>query len=1022
MSRREFQFSEGSSNKFWAIELDDKKHTVHFGRIGTAGQTQAKEFGSDAEAKKSYEKLIAEKVKKGYVEAGGETKSAGPATATITRKKKAKEAETPPAAPADKVVAVSPLAGVNTDITRTIDLEPTDFFWAGWRVWRAFPLPAAEEFDKHACLKRATALLVYTGDRTIKALGVPLNMTAEEARFWFEMLTRIDSGNPPARVAERLAKQNFDGLNLATIQARLRRWQGYQGNVLPLLRCLSVLLSPKEVLEVFLDIFSTGYWRSGTPFFLADGFTRMVLVYLSESDLKDLQKVVRSRLDLAVKPAKYHSYYPLMFHVAARLRCHEEMAQIVQSWPDDVYSNGWHGGGFYPEPTFIFGLGDPTRIEAEVRRLKMPFHHNGPNLLRALLATTGVRALDVARDAIASITNKDHCDEMLSIFTKVRAPEAAVHMLDLSQCAKFPRPAHSWLETEVGNAIAGLIPIAAGRGKLAEAAVAYLRDAKKKGHEKLIAACLKDANADVAEAVRKAVLGFAEKEYAPLKAAPLWLKKALDAAAKATPGKLPPWATPTAMAPILVGDKRLDDAQVLAVLHALQRSTLASVDPLIKALRENADPGALDAFAWKLFSLWQAEGASSKEKWAMAALGFFGGDESVLKLTPLVRAWPGESQHARAVFGLECLRAVGSDTALMQLNGIATKLKFAGLKNKAREFMEAIATDKGLTSAQLEDRIVPDYDLDARGSRVFDFGSRQFHFALGGDMKPMLKDADGKIRPDLPKPSGKDDAGKAEAAITEWKLLKKQVTEVAKIQAARLEQAMVTGRRWPLKDFETLLVKHPLMINLVRLVVWGGYDGRGKLATTFRVTEDQTYADAKDEATKLKGIDTVGIVHPLHLGEADKSSWGEVFSDYELVPPFPQLGRSIHALDKSELKGDRIKRFGKVKMPAATLIFGLENLGWTRGLVLDNGFCQGHGKYFPASDLTAVVHYDGFTVGWREGWEDQSILDIHFKKGQTRIGWYSSHRPDKGVPLSKVDPVVLSEVINDLTVLEAKGK
>ena len=89
------------------------------------------------------------------------------------------------------------------------------------------------------------------------------------------------------------------------------------------------------------------------------------------------------------------------------------------------------------------------------------------------------------------------------------------------------------------------------------------------------------------------------------------------------------------------------------------------------------------AFAWKLFELWHGMGAPSKDKWAMAAIGHLGGDACVLKLTPLVRDWPGESQHARAVFGLECLRAVGSDTALMALNGIAQKLKFKGLKQKA---------------------------------------------------------------------------------------------------------------------------------------------------------------------------------------------------------------------------------------------------------------------------------------------------------------------------------------------------
>jgi predicted DNA-binding WGR domain protein len=70
MARREFQFQDGSSDKFWVIDLKGKSFTVQFGRTGTAGQTQTKAFSSAAEAEKACEKLIAEKVNKGYQEVG----------------------------------------------------------------------------------------------------------------------------------------------------------------------------------------------------------------------------------------------------------------------------------------------------------------------------------------------------------------------------------------------------------------------------------------------------------------------------------------------------------------------------------------------------------------------------------------------------------------------------------------------------------------------------------------------------------------------------------------------------------------------------------------------------------------------------------------------------------------------------------------------------------------------------------------------------------------------------------------
>lgn len=57
--------------------MEGASHTVRFGRIGTGGQAQTKEFSSEAEAKKSYDKLIAEKVRMGYVEVGGATIASG---------------------------------------------------------------------------------------------------------------------------------------------------------------------------------------------------------------------------------------------------------------------------------------------------------------------------------------------------------------------------------------------------------------------------------------------------------------------------------------------------------------------------------------------------------------------------------------------------------------------------------------------------------------------------------------------------------------------------------------------------------------------------------------------------------------------------------------------------------------------------------------------------------------------------------------------------------------------------------
>jgi uncharacterized protein (TIGR02996 family) len=61
-----FEFSEGSSNKFWEADTKGKELRIRFGKIGSAGQLKLKVLASPTAAGMEMAKMIAEKVKKGY--------------------------------------------------------------------------------------------------------------------------------------------------------------------------------------------------------------------------------------------------------------------------------------------------------------------------------------------------------------------------------------------------------------------------------------------------------------------------------------------------------------------------------------------------------------------------------------------------------------------------------------------------------------------------------------------------------------------------------------------------------------------------------------------------------------------------------------------------------------------------------------------------------------------------------------------------------------------------------------------
>ncbi len=70
-----YELKDGSSNKFWQIDVDGDSFTTTYGKIGTTGQSKTKSFASATESKKKSDALIAQKTKKGYKLVGGATKA-----------------------------------------------------------------------------------------------------------------------------------------------------------------------------------------------------------------------------------------------------------------------------------------------------------------------------------------------------------------------------------------------------------------------------------------------------------------------------------------------------------------------------------------------------------------------------------------------------------------------------------------------------------------------------------------------------------------------------------------------------------------------------------------------------------------------------------------------------------------------------------------------------------------------------------------------------------------------------------
>ena len=251
-------------------------------------------------------------------------------------------------------------------------------------------------------------------------------------------------------------------------------------------------------------------------------------------------------------------------------------------------------------------------------------------------------------------------------------------------------------------------------------------------------------------------------------------------------------------------------------------------------------------------------------------------------------------------------------------------------------------------------------------------------------MKPMVRD-EAASRPKL----RADDA--ARSRRDEWKLLRKQVADVAKIQAARLEQAMVTQRRWSARTSSA--ASCATRSSATSRSCSCGAAGQ---ATTFRVTEELDYADADDEPVTLDG--EIGIVHPLQLSDAERAAWGEQLADYEIVPPFPQLGRPVlDVLEQASAARSTSPASSTARSRPPRSCGCSRTLGWQRGTPQDGGIFYLHAKPFPSIGVTAVVEYDGVPVGYMVDWDDQSISGrTSWTASSRRTRWTSARAGRKG--------------------------
>lgn len=417
-----------------------------------------------------------------------------------------------------------------------------------------------------------------------------------------------------------------------------------------------------------------------------------------------------------------------------------------------------------------------------------------------------------------------------------------------------------------------------------------------------------------------------------------------------------------------------------------------------------------------------ASDCDADDRWALAFAGLLGDGRLVPVLSRQIRDWADAMRGKLAEYGVQALALMGSDAALLAVDAMTIRYrsKNKNIGKAASEAFAEAARVRGLTVEELGDLVVPWLGFDPGQPRIVDAGKARIEVRITPDFKLAFRDA----------ATNKKVAKIPDSAPEELKAEFKEITvglkEAVKSQVLRMETLMVRQFRWTATRWRELFLMHPLLFPFAQRLVWGAYDSKGGLKTTFRALEDRTLTDVADDPVELEATGAVGILHPLELVADQRLAWVKHLADYDVEPPFAQLERPVvlvEPTDATRLMGDR---FSGTTLNGMTFKGRAERLGWTRGSVCDAGGISFYLKTFPSAGVDVFVGTDGMFVGM--DMESEVTLGKVFfvRHGSVAIGSYTYDEPaDEADPrlvaFGAVPVIAYSEAMGDLGKISGKA-
>lgn len=244
--------------------------------------------------------------------------------------------------------------------------------------------------------------------------------------------------------------------------------------------------------------------------------------------------------------------------------------------------------------------------------------------------------------------------------------------------------------------------------------------------------------------------------------------------------------------------------------------------------------------------------------------------------------------------------------ALKLLCDTSLKSKIEGIKNAAESALETIANRMKVERYELDDLLIPDFNLDKNGERIVYAEDKEYKLFIDDniDLHIMYNNKELKTAP-------KTFSKELKSEIT---FIRKEIKNIVKSQRDKMIYLLMNGRKYSYNFWKSVYIDNYFFNEYAVKLIWNLYDENNLFLTTFRYLSDGSFTDYDDNEVKINENNSIALAYIKEMNNDIIDKWKKQLSDYEIVQHIKQL-RVIDDLEKEfssfngEYKLSKLKNF-----------------------------------------------------------------------------------------------------------------